>query len=410
MAERSRRPGSEGLITLSTLSSQLGFLPSTPAWPEVQRAMDRLVRAPAAVDPEFAQDVRTVGAYARMLGDNREVLTRTLVTGLALGRIAVSGKRPRSLGEQMLSGLKALAWGRDAGSTDLEHLLILMWEWTRRQGLELGETMVAVDPSWDLQEWARVTKRRLSEVAEQVKPSRTLVENARTESWRHWERRAEAFVAGAPLGTELSGDEVLCRAAGVTPATVLRPQMRDMTIQDWSRLIYLAFAKEVSRNETVPRWMGEAAIRILGFSAGGPARPYRVLIVRRDRESQTRRWIPTEEAAAIAWTLDEWEAMQGQAELLVRQLYLNSELAVIAIELPSPDSEHERTVVRGLRDMAGSENKSRVGIFYFDATRPSEPPRPAPFFLAQQLSDLVSIARSRASDPDRWPSQLPPVA
>lgn len=405
----SKRPGSEGLVTPSTLSSQLGFLPSTPAWPEVQRAMDRLSRPQAEADPEFQQDVRTIGSYARMLRDNRELLTGLLVTGLALGRLGSAGKR-RPVAEQLLSGLSALSWANDGDSAGTKGLVKRIWGWIREQRPELGDTIVGVDQDWDFEEWSEVTERRLQAIAQQVKPSRPLVDSARADSWHEWELRIGFFLAGSPPQLPLGGYDVLCRSAGVSPASLLRAKLDVMTIQEWSRLAYLPFAREVPQSETVPPWIHGAASWVLGFPAAfqgnlSTPHPIRVLMVRRSRDSQANKWRPAPDAAVMALTADECWDVTSFAPIFITQLFKEegafkeAEVGVVAFEISATERQVDLQLADALIRAVESGLRRPVSALSFDSARPSEPPNRFPFFVVQQVADLANAALALGSRP-----------
>ena len=390
-----QRSGSvpEGLVTLSTLSSQLGFLPPSPAWPEVQRAMDRLKQAKAsgAADPEQVQDADTVAGYARTLKDNLPLLTMTLISGFAIGRLG-SGKTP-SVGEQLLAGLNALNWARGFGVADSLQIVKRAWDWVNSEVSGLGDTMINVDETWGLEQWAIVMEGRIHTVTGQVSWSGQRVETARKTAWELWRHRVTAFLGGPPVEQAFTGEDLLCHAAGVSPATVLRPRLAEVSVQEWSRLVYLWVAEKVPPSEAVSHWAGEAAGIALGFNVRASAinlPPQRssatasVLVVRRDRDSQTHGWRPNRECPVLAWTREQVNQVRILPDVL-----LGPAFATAALELPMDrnEADHLTKIFRSLV----------LEVICFDSVRPAETPD-VPFFVIQSVEDLAAVARGLRSD------------
>lgn len=394
-----QRPGTvpEGLVTLSTLSSQLGFLPSSPAWPEVQRAMDRLRQTrTGAPNPEQAQDSRTVAGYARMLKDNMSLLTMALISGMAIGRMGYPSDTSTA-GEQLLAGLNALNWARGFGVGDSTAIVQQAWTWVKKEVPSLGDTMMTVDDNWDLEQWATVMEARVGAVVREVSRSAPRVETARSVAWEAWRRRLVTFLGGPPSERSLTGDDLLCHAARVPPATLLMPRLDDMRIPDWSTLVHQSHWPHSGTGEIVPAWAGEMAAVALGFNSTRaseltlpPSRSsaaFSIVIVRRDRDSQTLAWRPTRDSAVLAWTRDQVRSgtIPGVSRAVppVTQAFPGPPLGIVAIELPAESEE--------ARSFAQLFTSFDIRVFCFDSAG-REPPQGLPFFVVQSLDELLAIA------------------
>jgi hypothetical protein len=325
-------------IDLSTLSSQLRFLGTSPAWPEVEQAIGRLRRAESGKQPysEIAQDAALVQEFAARLKQNGELLAWALVWG---ARVGGASKLTRP-GERLLLGLRTIATAhRFDKKSEAEVLAVL--EQLRSQvpeGIQLPSeekppafTTVKSEGGWG--EWANWVKARIAEVEETLQPSFTdeVLRGWRKAVWEAWQSRLLSFFGKGPLASAPDLRELFCAAAGIGPSQLLNFKLEEMTLAAWSRALLTALSEVDDENET-PAWLAIFALTALGFRKGtdfaallselptplaGDTDPLGILLegeipslvsaflVRQPEGSITEGWLPSASCAALSITKSE---------------------------------------------------------------------------------------------------------
>lgn len=380
-----------GLVTLSTLSSQLGFLPPSPAWPEVERAIDRLLAAleTGLTDPDGDQDVRIVQSYSAMLRDHLPFLTILILVAMVVGRLAARSRQSPTRGEQLLRGLQAVRWAKEVDGVEvMDHLMDPLWAWARSESPSL--LTVGPDLGDDLARWADRMGGRLDMIASEVTPTLDRLESARRNAWDAWRSRVWAYLGAEVKGQPITPEDLLCHAAGYAPARAIRTNLQTMSITDWSRLVYLAFARDVSRLERVRPWLAEAALRALGFEMTGPefrSLPPRkqgapgILVIRQERDSQVVRWTPSQTLPIVAWTAREASALAESASTGLATILAGPGRPVVAVEV-----RRNVDVDLGVADHLIGGTPALILTFAEDAQASGYS---GPFIVVQESQDLV---------------------
>ena len=383
-------------IDFSRLSAHWRILTTSPAWPEVVAAMQRMDAAPPA--PPLPQDVATVREYAAILRRDADTVGRALVVGYAIGCIA-GGQRA----ERIAAGLDALSAGHHFERLDTtavrKALLSVGSELTRRFSYPLADEYgFEEDPSGNHQLTQAVSTIRYIEGLRTGSPLDGV--GLARDAWESAGERLHFLLtaSGAPPPTLA---ELMCHASRIGPGLWLDPDPATMTISEWTRLARAAGGGgDLLR--AVPGWAALAALGALGFGeeslarmretvAAGPstagtafhemrarARPLRLaLVVTRGEDSALHQWMPIAELAALVLDVSEiygFDTLYGR--MLPDPDRVEGGLHV-AVEL-TPDQQEPPELERVLRGLLSKY--PRIDIF-------PEPPRRdpvRPFIVAPQ--------------------------
>ena len=241
-------------IDLSTLSSHLRVIPTTPAWPTVQTAITNL-KSKGRNSESFENDVRCVQEYFRLLSRSSEMIAHALICGLMAGQVVKEADRE----QKILIGLDAIARAyRFSEKTDLEvaEILkkILKDQW---QGDSLSPSFEIEAWNPNLSAWKAVLEDTLKLVEKFPAPDFGQIESL---AWSSWLERTELFFHARRLA-EPQWIDILAVAATIPPATILKLDLREMTITDWSMALFMILLPMPK----FPIWVACAALLALGF-------------------------------------------------------------------------------------------------------------------------------------------------
>ncbi|HEX8696225.1 MAG TPA: hypothetical protein VF746_27655 [Longimicrobium sp.] len=251
-------------LDFSLLSTGLGILSTSPAWPAVEAALKRLEADSAAPDATGRKtDIALVQEYARKLEREADTIGRALVAGAAVG-FAVKGERR----VRIHRGLEAVSAGfelRLRSSADVAAgLKGLMQDVTAAypdlklsRGYSLRKPRTPAD-------WLRLVRKDIEAVEAVPKTLDT------AGAWADWSPRLLAlFHERVVLPPGLR--QLACEAARAGPGAWLRINPEEMTIREWSRLVQGGMGVNLpSTDPPPPAWAGAAALWALGLPALDP--------------------------------------------------------------------------------------------------------------------------------------------
>lgn len=343
--------GPTARLDLTTLSSQLGILSTTPAWSAAQAAIGRLktARMEKRGYDEFADDVRCVGDFANMARRHHATLARALFCGAILGK-ASGQKEP---GERLLLGLRAISSRYDLlkrqESEIAQHLEALELSLRNEHQLTSSWSIAPLTTEESVVPWKQGVRKELDSVALlDIFLIRNL-QNRRKAAWEEWDSRLSGIrVEGALPGL----DELICAAATVSPASLLPQDPETMRLAGWSEILLRSLADVSPETPShAPLWMLCPALLRLGFPAGcwqpiltalkngslryihrpvreelhraeqwalrgGPAEAKPALfILRKPQGSALESWTASSQGAAIVLAMDEAQAIASPALL-----------------------------------------------------------------------------------------------
>jgi hypothetical protein len=218
-------------MNLSTLAT-LHVLSAVPTWSQVQEAMARLrpYIDEGTAYPDLTPDATLVTAWLDELRQRSPLLAASLIYGARLGRAVAS---PHLL-ERRTRGLAALVEGLRYRERRSQKALQAELERYR-------ETVGGVyddHASWpslidlDYFTWKDQVTAAMESTEEPYEAHH--VRLAAESAWRSWKERLEKRAMTGRAQIEMTEADLLCLAAGVPPATELRPDLDAMTIRDWS--------------------------------------------------------------------------------------------------------------------------------------------------------------------------------
>ncbi|MEX2283839.1 MAG: hypothetical protein WEE89_15245 [Gemmatimonadota bacterium] len=346
------------VIDFTALSARHHILPTTPAWPSVQEAMQRLE---SHGDHEYKgqkADAGLVDEFAELLRHDSRLIGVALTCAAALGRALESGSRTERI-ERGLAALNAVyrleALNQKEKTTTLNRLLA-----------ELN----AIDAWKELKAPARLPRRA---IADNWKS--TLHENlelASTAGWPNhqewqslsaaaWQSAAERlsnFVTGRTDTGKPTLADLVTHATNALPASLLKLDLGSMTIVDWSKVflsgLVRAYSGPGTRNRISKR-LAHRALAILGFNVsetaewlqvgsadpspfdgvGVPApthAPICALVIRTG--PLLTQWLPDRERPILALTAAEFASANEQLPK-GQSLFHALPVQLIAFELPA---------------------------------------------------------------------------
>jgi hypothetical protein len=261
----------DNAVDLARLAGPLRVIGASPEWVAVERALTLLKNAGKFRRPAPAAEVNVVRAYTALLEQSGEVIALALACGTAAGAATTqehegSGAMPRPPVELGLEAIAALAL--DGSRPVVEVLRSLRAEAARRPPAGPGVPLGADDPPGlspaTRAAWKGWVAARRSALFSGFSPDLAKV---RERAWGTWLQRFRDGATPAG-GFAATMDEVLCRAAGVSPATLLPPRLSTLSLDDWTTVLLRALMDEdPAAPSGVPGWMAIPALGALGLGA-----------------------------------------------------------------------------------------------------------------------------------------------
>ncbi len=403
-------PNPLGEVDLSTLSSHLRIISTSPAWPTVQAAIANLQHFASTGQRYDAlqNDIRCVQQYMRLLEGRAETIAHALVCGLVVG--LASDMKTR--GRRILVGLDVISRAhRFSEKTDsevaetLKNLLLDM-----RHHPDLSTLMKACpDLSWkgDLKDWSARLGETFSRL-DQATLDQGLMIRVRGGSWESWLRRLDLFFQGARQ-PEPELNDLLALAAQSPAARLFKLDLREMTVGDWSAALI-----ETISTPTYPLWVAVAALLALGFNDSWidlilvevskaksqepkglawdrwqawrrfmPDRPSRsVLILKRAGKSIVEGWLPSPSTAALVLSAAEATKLIRGFDLSKVSLKSETRLDLCGFEMPLEPPDLDTTILKFTQFLPAPPP---FGVYLYTETPRTLPP--GPYVIAPKSAD-----------------------
>ena len=252
------------------LADRLRALPTTPAWPDVQRAVFNLGQSERQISDEERlrreDDVAQVQEFHAMLKACAPTLVRALHCSAFFSGVA-DGANPGR--HALLRSLELLADGLQFAASDEQTLAAQLDALdTETATLLAGET--GTPPPAPL--WPRTdTSMPLQEEALGLESSRASGQEAATlrfgierAAWEQARDRLLRFCRDGQV-TRAGAAELLCAVLHRGPALLCSLDPRKMSLRQWNRALLAALEQE-----TVPLWLAAVALQRLGASTLSP--------------------------------------------------------------------------------------------------------------------------------------------
>ena len=260
-------------IDLTSLASTYGVLRTTPAYPQVKAAIDRLAAAEAdGTDyPDKVKDIDVVRDFADLLRTSQSLLARAIVAGALIGRAAQGQTRAdevslglRILRERFREALDARShavtaqrriidaareiWGLDKGSLPTVASLYARGRWPKA----LARFEAAVGDA-------------LSEVHEGLKSTHDFRDRIDEPAWRSVATRIATYLTNGTAVHQSHEEYVkeLYACAALGPDALPRADVSTLSVQEWSREATLLAVSQDSKHRLI---IAHLAATALGFS------------------------------------------------------------------------------------------------------------------------------------------------
>jgi hypothetical protein len=422
--------GDLGRISFTKLTSELRILSTAPAWAETERAIARLkqVKENWRLYPEFVEDRACVGAFADMLRRNDRLLADALFSGAVLGTASAGKNAGESLvlGLLEVSKLYRLADLQEKESG--ERLQTLTKALRREVGLPPAESPSL---SQGTDRWLEeVRNLRITAESADLMKTRPLAER-RKATWTGWQTRLAPLSlrpnAGYPSPPIPTVDDLVCAVGNVSPANLLKPHLGEMTLVNWSEVLYWALADVAPESSScyTPIWMLYPALLALGFPHGSwatlvnslvageisythrplqeemsilkdwdsrpeilPAPLPRLLILRKTQGSALANWKPSRRGAAIVLDISIAAHLERSWPAPIASLEAFVPIDRIAIEIESGAGDGLVPTHRALERMAKAKDRQLPRPPLQFRTEPGEERN----VVARNLDELLALA------------------
>jgi hypothetical protein len=262
-------------LDLNNLSLEFHILSSTPAWPIVREALVRLRRLQwrmESAEPyaEMEQDSNAVWEFARMLRESMQTLSLALVTGRILGEFT----NWTMIDDKLVGGIKVLAEQLSLSQVSLQQTHDKLTDaynvvmQTVMPGAPLPPFHTADEPeAGDVPAWESDVLQNQQLVLSAGAPQldRAKISQYNDALSQIWLDRFSRFLRDGRADSKIHAEDLFCAAAKTGAATVMRVNLADMTILEWSRVIVLSAPNEKGEDGSVPLPFLFAAIVQLGF-------------------------------------------------------------------------------------------------------------------------------------------------
>jgi len=407
-----------GSIDFGPLASEFHVLSSSPAWGELEPAVEAFASGGTLTPGDRSVLAPLVRQFAEMLCERGEVLGLALLAGAAVGQAGTGSPE-----ERLARGLRVLAEGHRFREKSLEELRGTLHG--VREGLRRVLPAIGPDPQIprlqidsSVAAWTRYLEEQLLAVR-LLKPDLAAIRRDALSSSRG--RVSEYLIHGGRLEPRV--EELLIMTSPEASSAPVQLNLAAMTLRGWSGLAYDALVA----GATSDPWFGLAALAALGFrtadwgavaewlrsqrlypdSASTPfdveglptahAAPETraVVVVRRSTSSLTDGWLPDPQVPALLLT-------PAQARTVVQRVRaqkappLHPAPALLAFEMPSDEGNSDDKLIKMLNQRVPPDAWKRR-IVYLYPEIPSElaklPYVPAP----RELRELLAMRGAPSS-------------
>lgn len=251
----------EAAVDFTTLSTQMGVLPDSPGWPEVEYAIERLRDFSDFGEdyPEFENDRNTVAEFEALVEEYARCLALAFAAGAAIGSVSSEN----GFGARTVVGIGAIAALHNLhglrGSSEKTARLESIWS-DLASRFEIAD-LPQPPAGFDLDAW----EAWFSGLQDLEVPA-TYPNDLRQRGWRVWERERLGRYLEGERTFEPTLDELLGFAADQRPANLLRPNLDDMTLRSWSKVFLWSVNDVTPRHRFFcPAWAAAVAASELGW-------------------------------------------------------------------------------------------------------------------------------------------------
>jgi hypothetical protein len=391
-------------VDLATLAAEFHVLAPSPAWSEVESAVNALLDG--SPTPTERRSLGTeVRQFAQVLRERADVLAMALLAGAAVGQAG------RGTPEERLSrGLRVLSEAHRFAGQPLAELAVTLRgvrDGLRRVGLVQGPDprLPSLEDDQSVGPWSRALNDQLTAIR-QVRVDMPAIHTEADGSRRS--RIRDYLATGAR--TEPRVEELLLIVRGDAGATV-KLNLAEMTLRDWSTLAYASLVGSAG-----DAWLGVAALSALGFRtqawgdlvtwlvkmgmlpsrtevtdvpgiAVSPADQC-VVVVRRKDHPLSRAWAPEPSIPALVLTLQEARSvLQRLPRSDATFPPLGPPLGVLAFEMPLEERDADAALLKLFRRRLPEAAAPRVIYLYAD--RPTEQARGLYVAAPRGVADLA---------------------
>jgi hypothetical protein len=258
---------SSGLIDPSTMSSLLGIMPRSPAWPAVKRAVERLQEnVGMTVYPQRESDISTVDSYCNLIKRSIEAVGLALYNGCFIG---TWNRASLSVAARLSAGLAVISRAYNLLEIPDESALNLLWNLASNLpfGLSIKKETAShlmIDRFESIDGWTTAIRELIE------KASNAGSEEERTKFLAEAEPRVWSSWLNDLLGRGVSPalEYLVCAVALAGPFSIFKLPPASTTLLDWSlALIRAVFPEESPPFRFVPGWIVVIALERLGFGA-----------------------------------------------------------------------------------------------------------------------------------------------
>jgi hypothetical protein len=392
---------SMGKVDLSTLSSHLRIIPTSPAWPTVQAAITNLERSrdSGQSNPSLVSDTRCLAEYALLLTKSAGMIADALVCGLVVGKAA----RVKGRGQEILVGLDAISRAhRFTEKTDIEVGQIftaLLGKIRARFPALLVNYTSPIVTELHPRDWQQGVEPTLAHVDDSTLFADADLDKVHESAWGSWLQRMDLFFKGERR-PEPELNDLFALAAQSKAAVLLKLDLREMTVSDWSAAL-MASLTGLPRVPAsyCPPWVGVAALLALGYRvaswpqlvdwakhwpldakdlevagqrlevwsrSSSPPPSRAILILKRTSASLVDAWVPSTGAAAAVVNAEQTSSLLEVLGKEVTRPPLLPPPGLVAFEMPLEKDKLDAEALNFLQKLMGTT----VAPVYFYAQAP----------------------------------------
>jgi len=254
-------------VTFGTLGTGFGVISTSPAWPSVLEAIQRL-KTNSSEYPQRGDDIFIVEQFFDLLNRNMRLIGWALFGGWLLGQLCPQSGDTN----QVFAGLQILSEMLSLKSLPEEEVnpRVVAFADDGLNALELrGQAWPKLVDERSLVEWENRRQKLFAQAQEALEHLNTESFQPTHETWDFW----RAHLGGSPKRPDFK--TVILAALRRGPSELLKLPVIEMTARDWS----VAFYKAITANspllpqvvlpdgQRVPSWVIFVALERLGFGS-----------------------------------------------------------------------------------------------------------------------------------------------
>jgi hypothetical protein len=248
-------------IDLTALSSQFGIVRTSPAWPDVRRAIERLRAAQGSPLPYAEQegDIHILKSFRENLVEGSAGVSVALICALAIANQSTAG-------DNIFWALYVIADALRLRTLTPENTVKALEDLAGQISPDASVRSPDISDRQSVTAWSAWVSG--GAVALRFVPSGSILDDFAQEAWKYWEQRLR-YQLSMPEDPRLGC--IVAQIYGIGPGMLLSFNLESMSIERWTTAFSVSVTAKLNGPPTptvsvgIPLWVAMAALQHLYF-------------------------------------------------------------------------------------------------------------------------------------------------